>query len=290
MFKLGFITDEVSQDVSRVVRFAKDFNAPALEMRSIQNVPVEKLTVAQAKQLKDVFSDNGLYVHSVASPVFKCRFDSKQDILRHLDHLKHVSELAHIWGSSVIRVFTFWRESVSGDLEAVVEKFLPAARVAEEEGIPLGVENEDSTFVGSGEELARFLKRVNHEKVRAIWDPQNAFYRTRGQESAVAGYTAVKPFVVHVHVKDAVVDPRTGEPTAAELGKGAIDWPGQLQALQADGYTGVLSLETHWRDVPLDDDLLNQPGGSAFSEQAEQASRMCMANLVQMVARLRALS
>jgi sugar phosphate isomerase/epimerase len=286
MFKLGFITDEVSQDVSRVVQFAHDFEAPALEMRSIQETPVEKISVAQAKELQKIFSDKGLYIHSVASPVFKCQFDSKEEIRQHLDHLKHVLELAHIWGSHIIRVFTFWRESVSGPLEAVVEKFLPAARVAEDAGIPLGVENEDSTFVGSGKELAQFLALANHDLVRAIWDPQNAFYRTRGAESAVAGYEAVRPWVLHVHVKDADLDAKTGEPVAAELGKGKVDWPAQLRALQSDRYSGVLSLETHWRDVPLDNALLNQPGGSQFSDRAEQASRICMSHLVDMIRKL----
>ena len=286
MFKLGFITDEVSQDVARVVQFAKDFDATYLEMRSIENVPVEKITAAQAKQLQDIFSDNGLSVHSVASPVFKCRFDSKKEIAQHLDYLKHVSELAHIWNARLIRVFTFWRESAPDHLDAVVEKFLPAAEVAEETGVPLGVENEDSTTLGSGQELARFLARVNHEKVRAIWDPQNAFYRTRGTETAVAGYEAVKPWLLHVHVKDADFDPNSGEPVAAELGRGKIDWPAQLQALKTDGYTGVLSLETHWRDVPLDAEILNQPGGAQFSEKGEVASRICMKNLKEMLRQL----
>jgi len=283
VFRLGFITDEVSQDVSRVVQFARDFGAAALEIRSIEDVPVEKISVAHAKILQQIFSDNGLSVCSVASPVFKCRFDSEQEIRQHLDYLRYVSELAHIWGTNLIRVFTFWRESVQGDLEAVVEKFYPAVAVAQTEDVILGVENEDSTFVGSGQELGKFLRLVNRSEVRAIWDPQNAFYRTRGKESAVEGYEAVKPFVVHVHVKDADFSPETGEPIAAELGKGRVDWLAQLRALQADGYTGVFSLETHWRDVPLDEDILNRPGGKQFSEKAEQASRICMANLVRMI-------
>lgn len=286
MFELGFITDEVSQDVNRVVQFSMDFDARFLEIRSIEGVPVEKITAAQAKHLQEIFSENGLQVCSVASPVFKCRFDSDQEIQQHLEYLKHVSELAHIWGTNLIRVFTFWRESVQGDLRAVAKKFFPAVEVARREGVILGVENEDSTFVGSGRELGEFLRVINQQGVRAIWDPQNAFYRTRGKESAVEGYEAVRPFVVHVHVKDADFEPKTGEPIAAELGNGRVDWPLQLRALRSDQYAGVLSLETHWRDVPLDSEILNRPGGREFSEKAEQASRICMANLRKMIEEL----
>ena len=31
------------------------------------------------------------------------------------------------------------------------------------------------------------------------------------------------------------------------MGKGVVDWLGQFRALKKDGYTGALSLETHWR-------------------------------------------
>ena len=31
------------------------------------------------------------------------------------------------------------------------------------------------------------------------------------------------------------------------MGAGTIDWAGQFRALRKDGFTGALSLETHWR-------------------------------------------
>ena len=286
MFKLSVITDEVSQDVNRVLTFGKDFGLEGLELRSIEETPVEKISLTQARRLKSLFDGEGFAICSIASPVFKCRWDSPTEIQAHLEYLKHLVELAHIWETPLIRVFTFWRESVTGGVQAAVEKFLPAVPIADAAGVFLGVENEDSTFVGSGAELTEFLGLVQHLRVKAIWDPQNAFYRTRGTETAVEGYRAVKPWLAHVHVKDAQLDPQTGEPVAAELGKGAIDWTAQLKALKSDSYTGFLSLETHWREVPLDEKILNQPGGAAFSDKGEMASRICMKNLKQMLKEL----
>jgi sugar phosphate isomerase/epimerase len=33
----------------------------------------------------------------------------------------------------------------------------------------------------------------------------------------------------------------------APVGEGVVDWPGQLKALERDGYRYAVSLETHWR-------------------------------------------
>jgi sugar phosphate isomerase/epimerase len=49
---------------------------------------------------------------------------------------------------------------------------------------------------------------------------------------------------VHVHAKDCTVAGHT--PSWCEIGKGSVDWPGQIAALRTDGYAGWLSLETHW--------------------------------------------
>jgi sugar phosphate isomerase/epimerase len=47
--------------------------------------------------------------------------------------------------------------------------------------------------------------------------------------------------VSHVHLKD--ID-EGGDWT--RIGEGVIDYPGQLRALEDDGYAGFLSLETHY--------------------------------------------
>jgi sugar phosphate isomerase/epimerase len=48
-----------------------------------------------------------------------------------------------------------------------------------------------------------------------------------------------------------------------------VDWKGQLAALAADGYQGIVSLETHW----------GGPGGNKF-----EGSKICARNLKRLVA------
>ena len=76
---------------------------------------------------------------------------------------------------------------------------------------------------------------------KANWDPGNHCHAT-GQDFRV-GYEALRPVHLHTHVKDY----RPGTNHAIVPGDGDVDWLGQLQALQADGYQGLLVLETHFQ-------------------------------------------
>jgi sugar phosphate isomerase/epimerase len=60
------------------------------------------------------------------------------------------------------------------------------------------------------------------------------------------GYGTLAPGRIgHVHVKDCYLSaPHT--PVWGPVGACAIDWKGQFAALLRDGYTGWVSLETHW--------------------------------------------
>ena len=97
--------------------------------------------------------------------------------------------------------------------------------------------------------------------MRACWDPGNAMFA--GENPYPEGYEAVRPFVAHVHVKDAVTGP-DGNPKWSVVGEGAIDYGAHFDALRRDGYPGWISLETHYRPE----------GGTP-----EEGSRACLAGL-----------
>ena len=142
----------------------------------------------------------------------------------------------------------------------------------------LAIENEASTMVGNGRVLARFLSDLDSDRVGAMWDPANDIFDTAGEIPYPDGYEAIKDRMPHMHLKDAHLNAETGEPECTPIGDGAVDMPGQLQALIHDGYEGYVSLETHWRPQSLSEDQLNRPGGAAFSESGEFATRLCLDN------------
>ncbi len=286
-FKLGVISDEISQDLDVVIKTANDYKLDAIELRSVFDVKVQDLKQDHITKLKDALAAADLEVISIASPFLKCEIDSEREYRQHIEIFRRCIEIGRELGTDLIRGFTFWRRDGLDGLpkywNQIVEKFQKPAEIAEKEDVILEVENEQSCFVGTGVDLSRFLKEVDSENVEAIWDPGNAYYDDAREEAYPVGYEALKPWIVHVHLKDVVINKETGKPECVPIGTGDVDIEGQLEALKRDEYRGCVSLETHWRPKALDEELLQRPGGKEFSSSGEYASRVCLENIWKML-------
>jgi len=287
MFKLSVITDEVSQDLEVAARFAQRFNLNGLEIRSLWGKKPQEL-LGELGKIKTILSEYGLEISAIASPFFKADIHSEKEYREHLEILRNCSELAKGLGTDIIRGFTFWRKgSLSDYLERIIGKFQKPLEIIEAEGITLGIENEPSTFVGNGRELALFLNRLGSRNVKAIWDPGNDTFDPSGEIPYPDGYRHVRGRIVHMHVKDGVRRGAEGRYEGAPVGEGDVDYLGQLRALKKDGYRGYLSLETHWRPKKkLTEEQVTRPGGTEFSSLGEEASEICMRNLLRILSKL----
>jgi len=297
MFKLAVFTDEVSQDLATVIQVCMEYQLDGVEVRSVWDKPPQDLGDDDVARMKDMLGEAGLAVCAIASPFFKCDLGNKEQYAQHLGILKRCCAIARELGTDIVRGFTFWTNndplSVWSDILA---HFAEPKRILADQGMSLGVENESSTMVGSARLCARFLQDVESNHIRAIWDPCNEVHYNaeHGQpENGRYGEGYYRPFpeayqqvqdrIIHMHIKDGVGDPQARTAKCVRVGEGEIDYPGQFQALIADGYQGYCSLETHWRPVELSKEQVDRPGGRAFSESAETASRLCLDNIQQML-------
>jgi len=286
-FKLSVITDEVSQDLETAARFAKIFDLNGVEIRTVWNRSPQDL-LEKVDEIKKILKKYDLEVSAIASPFFKANIDSKEEYEKHLEILKKCISLAKSLDTDIIRGFTFWRKnSVDEYLDRIIEKFQKPLEIIESEGVLLGIENEPSTFVGDGRDLALFLDRLGSKNVKAVWDPGNDIWDPHKETPYPDGYQHVRNRIIHVHVKDGIRKGKGGEPEIVAVGEGEVDFLGQFRALKEDGYKGYLSLETHWRvGKQLSEDLVTRPGGEAFSGLGEYSSAVCMHNLLKILAKI----
>ncbi len=290
MFKLSVISDEISQDIERVVEVGAEYGLTAIEPRSVWDKPPQELTDEECARIKQIADDAGMAICCIAAPLFKCDLGDDKQYRTHLEYLKRFCEMAHMWDCQIIRGFTFWKTGpASAVWQQIIDAFEEPMEICEREDVYIGIENESSTHIATAKEAAALYEAINHPRLRAIWDPANEVFADEGELPFPDAWERMKPWLIHVHIKDAVKDadaPEGGRCVPVGDG-GYIDYPGQFQALVDMGYDGACSLETHWRlDTELDTDLLNQPGGAAFSAGAEDASRICLEKIQQIFADL----
>jgi sugar phosphate isomerase/epimerase len=287
MFNRAVITDEISQDFDLAVGMAKQFGLDQLEIRTVWETRIDAMSSEQLRRIKETAERHGLSVAGLAAPFLKCELGDDDEYAEHLHILRQCIAAGRALGTSLIRGFTFWkRDGLDDHYQQILDSYAEPARIAREEGVTIGIENEGSCYVGTGAELARFLGDLNEPSVWAVWDPANACW-DGGETTWADGYPLVKPYIAHVHVKDKRQVNPNESPQAVVIGDGEVDIPGQLQALKNDGYEGCVSLETHYRVTHrLAEDIARMPGGSAFSEGGEEGTRRCLVAWNRMMAAL----
>lgn len=261
-FKLSVITDEITQDFGHAVEVAaKDFGLGYVELRELWGKNLMKLDAKEVGEARRLLERSRLRVSSIASPIFKIdwpgapvsRFSPKRDqfgadftFSQQTELLDRALELTRAFNTDRIRIFDFWRlEDQKPYRAAIDQKLIEAAARAGKRGVTLLLENEQSCNTATGGEAARTLSVVQSSNFMLNWDPANA--AARGETPFPDGYTLLpKNRIGYMHCKDIVRQP-DGKTEWAAMGRGIVDYVGQFRALKKDGYSGVLSLETHWR-------------------------------------------
>jgi sugar phosphate isomerase/epimerase len=146
MFKLAAITDEISQDPAVAAAMVREFGGEGLEIRSVWEKAPHELEPDDITRLKQITATHGLRICGIASPVFKCQLGAADEEREHLDMLQRCIALAHALDTDLIRVFTFWLQQGPPPWERIADQFHQPLRLAEQEGIILGIENERSTM------------------------------------------------------------------------------------------------------------------------------------------------
>ena len=271
-FRIAAITDEFSPDLETALHSMAEIGMTGAELRMVFGKNVIDLSDEELERAIALVHGRRMQVISIASPLLKCvlpdapevdarfqqdMFASKHTFADQPRLTARAFEIARRTGAPIIRVFSYWRTVRPEEcFDRVVSALGALAETAAPEGITIGLENEHACNIATGTETGRLLAALDHPNLKVVWDPANAM--VSGERPFPDGYGRLPASkIAHVHAKDY----RSGW---VELGKGDVDWEGQIAALRADGYTGWISLETHWPG----------PGGDKH-----EASRICGRNL-----------
>lgn len=265
--KISIVTDEISADPETAIELGVEWGIHDFELRGFYTDRVPNLSAYQVERLEDILASHTARIIAISPGLFKIpyplgrreeaslawldhglfqrRRSLKDEVKYHHDELLPASlEFAKSLGVKLILTFGFHRggRPPGPAPDEVLELLYSAAEQAAESGIQLAVEVEDEFWADTGQRTAAMMEAVNHSALGVNWDPGNAFMA--GDTPYPDGYQAVKPWVRHVHFKDAEIDQHGQRRYALH---GQIDWAGQIQALARDGYTGYISVETHLR-------------------------------------------
>jgi sugar phosphate isomerase/epimerase len=242
MLKLGAFADEIGPDLDEQIRVCRENAVTHFELRGVRGKNVMDFDAPLRAEIKSKLQENGMGVVSIGSPIGKVAID--QPWSEHFDKFKRAVELALYFKAPFIRLFSYYPAGGEGKgpldpiKEQVLDRFRQKVEYVNELPVTMVHENEKGIFGDIGQRCLALMQGVNSVKLRCAFDFAN--FVQCGEDPA-QNWPLLKPYTVHIHIKDAKMG--TGRVVPAGEGDGKI--PQILKEAWESGYRGFLTLEPH---------------------------------------------
>ena len=229
MIRLSAFSDEAGSGIQEQIAAMKRNGIYLTELRSIDGKNVSAFTLEEAKEYQRIFKENGITVWSIGSPLGKV--DIEVDFSEYEKVVRHVCELAKIFETDKIRVFSFWH--ASKDEEKVYKYLRKMVAIGAEYGVNMYHENEKDIFGDIALRVEKIMKNV--DGLKYIYDPANYLQCDEPADKTLDLFHAKTDYF---HIKDVIVE--SGALVPAGYGDGKIK-----ELLERIIDDKVLTLEPH---------------------------------------------
>lgn len=239
MIRLSAFADEISPEPGEQLDVLDRHGIKHVEFRSIFGTNVLDLSDAQHDAFRALLTSRGFGLSAIGSPVGKIKIDEPFE--PHLERFARALDLADFYQTPRVRVFSYYiPEGVDRDdvRDEVVRRMREKARIAEDRGVALYLENEKGIYGDTAPRVLDLLQSVDSSSLACAFDPAN--FLEVGQPIDEA-WTLLRPKMLHFHVKD--FDESTHKNVPAGQGQGQI--PDLIADAVSSGYDGFCTLEPH---------------------------------------------
>jgi sugar phosphate isomerase/epimerase len=267
LLKLSAFADEISPELDEQIRVCREVGVTHMELRNVRGVNVLDFDNDLRAEIGSKLRDNGMGVVCIGSPIGKVKISDPWPA--HFDRFKIAVELAEYFEAPYVRIFSYYPPEAGGDMaphrDEVVRRMNEKVEYVSGRNLTLLHENEKGIFGDRGGSCFELIVSVNSPKLRCAFDFAN--YIQVG-ESPLANWRHLKPYTVHIHIKDArfkdgkIMPPGQGD---GQIGKVIAD-------AYASGYRGFLTLEPH---LAADGQFSGFSGPDLFKKAADALKLLC---------------
>jgi len=243
MAKLSAFADEVVDDFSEQVKYLASERVGYIEPRFISKKNIMDLAKDELNEAKKMIQDHGLKVSAIGSPIGKVRLDEPFE--PHLDKFKHAVELALLFETPYIRMFSYYApegENIDDHRDEVMERMAAKVEVLKDVNVTMVHENEANIYGHTAEQCVDIVKTIDSPRLRLVYDPANFVWGEKITDNVRSCWPVMKPYVVHIHIKDWKLG-------AKDVGSIPGEGDGQIKELLAElaamDYDGCLTMEPH---------------------------------------------
>ncbi|NLF72935.1 MAG: sugar phosphate isomerase/epimerase [Candidatus Anammoximicrobium sp.] len=223
---------------------AAALGADAVEIDARREINPQELTPTGIREIRKLLEDQRLRVCAIDFPT-RFGYNVLDGLDRRVEATKQAMSVAFKLGAAVVvnNVGRVPESEEDPDWTLLVETLSDLGRHGQRVGATLAAR----TGAESGEELARLVKSLPAGSLGVDFDPGSLIVNGYSPREAL---TALAPYVLHVHARDAARDLAQGRGIETPLGEGAVDFPELLGILEEHQYRGYLTIESQTSGNP----------------------------------------
>lgn len=231
-------------DLATILKVASESGYQAVEFRGLLGeLDLTKSpafsTLSRAQETRTRFVNHGLRICNLGSSAQLHHADAGKR-LQHLDEARRFIDLAHQLDCPFIRVFPNQlppNQEREATLRLISEGLLELGTYAKTGSVTVLLESHGE--LTRSNLLYQIMHAAKHPNVGLIWDIFNMW--ADAQETPAAVYRKLRPYIRHVHVKDAHTV--AGKHQYMLVGQGEVPLREAISALEAGSYDGYYSFE-----------------------------------------------
>jgi sugar phosphate isomerase/epimerase len=243
---LSGLADEAADDFPGQLAVHRELGWTAIELRLVGGKQTSwQISDAEFAAVADACDAAGLRVTAFASAIGNWSRPITGDFSVDVNELRTVAPRMRRVGTQFIRGMSWIGAGAAPDAwrDEAVRRYRELGAIAADAGVVVLHENCEGWGGLSPAHGREFYERTQHPGVGVLFDIGNVVaYGLDAWEF----YVAMKPFIRHVHVKDAKRNPAGGKSTVFTLpGEGDAEVRRILTDLLRSGYRGAITIEPH---------------------------------------------
>lgn len=239
--KIALKLTDLRQPLDAALRFAAEERIAAVELDGRSELNLQSLSQTGLRQLRKRLEDYQLKVSAVG---FRTRrgYGVAEDLERRVDATKAAMRFAHALGANLlVNQVGYVSDEESPERSLMLEVLADLGRFGQRVGTLLAAE----TGSESGADLRRLIDALPPGSIGVALSPGNLIVHGFSPLGVVE---ALGSDILYVYANDGIHDRASGRGSEVQLGRGSVDFPALLGALEERGYRGYFCIERQRSD------------------------------------------
>ena len=276
MLRLSAFADEISPSLDEQIEVCKENDVTHIELRGVNNLNVMDFDAALLAEIRSKLADNGMGVIAIGSPIGKVKITDPWQ--PHFDKFRRAVDLAAYFQAPFVRIFSYYPPDTGQEISEYRQEVIKRMRAkvdhvqdhVQDQSVVLVHENEADIYGEKGRQCVDLMDAIGSPKLRSAFDFANFIL---AGERPRDNWPSLKPYTVHIHIKDARLSDRKIVPA----GEGDGDIGAILKDAYLNGYRGFLTLEPH---LAKGGQFSGFSGPGLFKAAADALKEVCRQNQV----------